>query len=190
MLFKKSLENPDFEISLIPDQTLNSHISNSVRGGFVTLTESLKHFDNIFTVKDQYQKQNLKENIYGFYLDVKMLYGSVMEKPLPIGQIREVLPFEIDGIISKLSDVSFNPINSQYGYWLLVDIERNSPTLQDLSDRYPFALVNENITKKHLSEFTLNLLGDKVKNCTFKRLIGHHCAKKNFFCQVHYFICI
>ena len=181
MLFRKSKENQNFEINLLSDQTLISHISNSVRGGFVTLNESLTHFDNAFTVKDETKRKNLLENIYGLYLDVKMLYGSVMRGPLTIGDVREVLPFEIDSIITKLRDVNFDPINSQYGYWLLVDLDSNSIDLQKLTDRYPFALTKENITKKHISDYTSQLLGKNGSSFTFSRLIGHHFKKDNYF---------
>ena len=130
MLFRKSKEDQNFKINLLSDQTLISHISNSVRGGFVTFNESLTHFDNAFTVKDETKRKNLLENIYGLYLDVKMLYGFVMRQPLAIGNVREVLPFEIDSIITKLRDVNFDPINIQYGYWLLVDLDSNTINLK------------------------------------------------------------
>ena len=181
MLFRKSKEDQDFGINLLSDQTLISHISNSVRGGFVTLNESLTHFDNAFTVKDETKRKNLLENIYGLYLDVKMLYGHVMRQPLAIGDVREVLPFEIDLIITKLRDVNFDPINSQYGYWLLVDLDGNSIDLQKLTDRYPFALTKENITKKHISDHTSQLLDKNESSFTFSRLIGHHFKKDNYF---------
>ena len=79
MLFRKSMENPNFEINLLSDRTLISHVSNGIRGGFVTLNESLTHFDNAFTVKDETKRKNLLENIYGLFLDLKMLYGFVMQ---------------------------------------------------------------------------------------------------------------
>ena len=98
----------------ISDSDKHLFIERAMRGGICDVIERYSQANNGFCP----DYDPTKEKVYINYIDMNNLYGYAMSDPLPYGGLEL-----IEVTVETIKEVLTTPDDSEYGYYLNVDME-------------------------------------------------------------------
>ena len=160
----------------ISDSDKHLFIERAMRGGICDVIERYSQANNGFCP----DYDPTKEKVYINYIDMNNLYGYAMSDPLPYGGLEL-----IEVTVETIKEVLTTPDDSEYGYYLNVDMECRKKSDRKKQRDFPMALEKMKVTEDMLppEQIEIKDMFD-IKVGEVNKLITNTLPKENYV--VHY----